>query len=135
MPTGSAQVSPVGFERLYGLELLEVAETRVVARVPVRDELMSPPGRVHGGVYPAIADSLASLATTRAVAADGKVALGLSSHTSFLRPIAAGAINAVAIARHRGRTTWVWEVEMSDDRSRLCVLTRITIAVTDAPGS
>jgi 1,4-dihydroxy-2-naphthoyl-CoA hydrolase len=134
MATGPAQLSPVGFEHLYGLELIELGESRAVAKVLVRDELTRPPGIVHGGVYTAIADSLASHATARAVAADGKNAIGLSSQTSLLRPISAGAIHAVAVARHRGRTTWVWEVEMSDDQSRLCALTRITIAVTDAAG-
>ena len=134
MLVGPAQLSPVGFERLYGLELLEVGEDRAVARVLVRDELTSPLGHVHGGVYTAIADSLASLATARAVAADGKTAAGLSSQTSLLAPITAGAIHALAVARHRGRTTWVWEVHMSDDQSRLCAWTRITIAVTGAPG-
>ena len=39
----------------------------------------------------------------------------------------------MATVKHRGRTTWVWEVEMSDDAQRLCVLTRMTIAVREAP--
>ena len=41
---------------------------------------------------------------------------------------------AVAKRRHRGRTTWVWEVEISDDQQRLCALVRMTIAVRPAPG-
>ena len=60
---------------------------------------------------------------------DGKHAMGLSNQTSFLRPITEGTIRAAAHRKHRGRTTWVWEVEMSDDEGRLCVLTRMTIAV------
>jgi uncharacterized protein (TIGR00369 family) len=59
------------------------------------------------------------------------VATGLSNQTSFLRPITEGTIHAAARARHRGRTTWVWEVEFEDDRGRLCVLTRMTVAVRD----
>ena len=50
--------------------------------------------------------------------------MGLSNLTSFLRPITAGTIHAEARAMHRGRTTWVWEVEITDDAGRLCVLTR-----------
>jgi acyl-coenzyme A thioesterase PaaI-like protein len=41
-------------------------------------------------------------------------------------------MHGVATCRHRGRTTWVWQIEISDDEGRLCVLTRITIAVRDA---
>ncbi len=123
---------PVGFDLLYGLEVTQVDDGRLVGEVRVRDELKQPYGLVHGGVYAAIAESLASLGTALAVAADGKLAMGLSNQTNFLRPILDGLIHAVAVARHRGRTTWVWEVEMSDDAGRLCVLTRMTIAVRDA---
>ena len=67
------------------------------------------------------------------VHADGNTAMGLSNQTSFLRPVTRGSINAVARARHRGRTTWVWEVELSDDDDRLCALTRVTVAVRARP--
>jgi uncharacterized protein (TIGR00369 family) len=43
-----------------------------------------------------------------------------------------GTIHAIARRRHKGRTTWVWEVEISDDEQRLCALVRMTIAVRDA---
>jgi 1,4-dihydroxy-2-naphthoyl-CoA hydrolase len=126
-------LEPVGFDRLYGLESVEVKDGRASAHVRVRDELKQPYGLVHGGVYAAIAESLASVGTALAVAQENRLAMGLSNQTSFLRPITEGTIHAVAIAKHRGRTTWVWEVEMSDDAGRLCVLTRMTIAVRDAP--
>jgi 1,4-dihydroxy-2-naphthoyl-CoA hydrolase len=122
-----------GFDGMYGLVLTEVADGRVCGEVTVRDELKQPAGLVHGGVYASIAESIASLGTLLGVAADGKMAMGLSNQTSFLRPITAGTIHAVAIAKHRGRSTWVWEVEISDDQQRLCVLTRMTVAVRDAP--
>lgn len=118
-----------GFDHLIGLEVTGFSDGRVTGRVPVRDELKQPAGLVHGGVYASIAESLASMATHIAVADDGYAAMGLSNQTSFLRPITAGTIHAEAIRRHRGRTTWVWEVEMSDDAGRLCVLTRMTVAV------
>jgi 1,4-dihydroxy-2-naphthoyl-CoA hydrolase len=128
-----AQLSPAGFDHLYGLELVELDHRRVVGTVAVRPELKQPLGIVHGGVYAAIAESLASIATARAVAADSKIAVGLSNQTSFLGSISGGAIHAVARAKHRGRTTWVWEVEISDDHGALCALTRVTLAIRDRP--
>jgi 1,4-dihydroxy-2-naphthoyl-CoA hydrolase len=120
-----------GFDSLYGLELTEISDGRMVARVVVRDELKQLAGLVHGGVYAAIAESMASLGTHLGVAPRGLVATGLSNQTSFLRPITGGTIHAVAVAKHRGRTTWVWEVEMTDDEGRLCVLTRMTVAARE----
>jgi 1,4-dihydroxy-2-naphthoyl-CoA hydrolase len=123
-----------GFDALYGLEMTEVSPALVAGRVEVRDELKQPAGLVHGGVYASIAESLASVGTAVGVAGEGKRAMGLSNQTSFLRPITEGTIHAQAVCKHRGRTTWVWEVEISDDQGRLCVLTRMTVAVRDAPG-
>jgi 1,4-dihydroxy-2-naphthoyl-CoA hydrolase len=121
-----------GFDGLYGLEVLAISDVEVTARVAVRDELKQPAGLVHGGVFASIAESITSLATWIAVRPDGRSAQGLSNQTSFLRPILDGTIHAVARRRHRGRTTWVWEVEISDDDDRLCALVRMTIAVRDA---
>ena len=122
---------PLGFDSLYGLEIIELTDERVRAQVRVRDELKQPYGLVHGGVYAAIAESVASIGTAVGVGREGKIAVGLSNQTSFLRPITEGTIHAVAFPKHRGRTTWVWEVEMTDDTGRLCVLTRMTIAVRE----
>ena len=121
-----------GFDGLYGLEVLTISADEVTAQVAVRDELKQPAGLVHGGVLASIAESVASLATWVAVRDEGLLPLGLSNQTSFLRPILEGTIHAVGRRRHRGRTTWIWEVEISDDEDRLCALVRMTIAVRAA---
>ncbi|MCW3008813.1 MAG: thioesterase superfamily protein [Solirubrobacterales bacterium] len=118
----------LGFDAHYGLEMLEIDAERVVARVPVRPELLQPTGLVHGGVYAAIAESMASLGTGVGVYPD-LVPQGLSNQTSFMRPILEGFIHATAVRRHRGRTTWIWDVELADDQGRLCAVSRMTIAV------
>ncbi len=125
--------APVGFDALYGLEVLEASSHELAARVVVSDQLKQPFGLVHGGVYAAIAEGLASYGTALGVLADGKAAMGISNHTSFLRPITEGVIHARAQRRHMGRTTWVWEVEISDDAGKLCALSRVTVAVRDLP--
>jgi uncharacterized protein (TIGR00369 family) len=117
------------FDSLIGLVLDSASEEEVRAHVVVRDELKQLMGLVHGGVYASIAESIASGATYFGVREEGKSAQGLSNQTSFLRPILEGTIHAVARRRHRGRTTWIWEVEISDDQERLCALVRMTIAV------
>ena len=120
-----------GFDGLYGLEVTELSSERACGRVVVHDELKQPAGLVHGGVYASIAESLASLGPAAAVVPEGKRVVGLSNQTSFLRPITEGVIHGEATARHRGRTTWIWEVEIFDGEGRLCVLTRMTIAVRE----
>jgi len=122
-----------GFAGLVGIEVTELSDSEMRARVPVRDDLKQPAGLVDGGVYATMAEDMASVATWLVVSRDGRNAMGLSNQTSFLRPITEGHIHAVARARHQGRSTWVWEVEFSDDQDRLCALSRMTIAVRDMP--
>jgi 1,4-dihydroxy-2-naphthoyl-CoA hydrolase len=118
-----------GFNDLLGLEVTAWEDDVVRGTLEVRDELLQPAGLVHGGVYASVAETLASIATHVAVSQDGRAAMGLSNQTSFLRPITEGHVNAEARVRHRGRTTWVWEVDFTDDQGRLCSLCRMTIAV------
>jgi uncharacterized protein (TIGR00369 family) len=118
-----------GFDALVGLTITELGDGLARGEVPVRDDLKQPYGLIHGGVFAAIAESLASLATAVAVAPDGRQAMGQANQTSFLHPITAGTIHGTARARHRGRTSWVWDVEITDDEGRLCALTRMTVAV------
>jgi 1,4-dihydroxy-2-naphthoyl-CoA hydrolase len=124
------EVSP--FDRHYGLEVEEAGDDLVRARVPVQKHVTQPLGLVHGGVYASIAEALASLGTNIGVVPRGSVGLGMSNHSTFLRPISKGTVHAVARRRHRGRTTWVWDVEMTDDDDRLCAVSRVTIAVRPA---
>ncbi len=131
MPFELPHAASEGFDGLYGLELLELSEELARGRVLVRDDLKQPAGQVHGGVYAAIAEALALFGTASGVIPEGKLAVGLSNQTNFLRPITEGAIHAQAVRKHRGRTTWVWEVEIVDDAGRLCVLTRATISVRE----
>jgi 1,4-dihydroxy-2-naphthoyl-CoA hydrolase len=119
---------------LLGLEVDAVSAQEVTARVPVRDAIRQPWGIVHGGLYAAVAESLASRGTHHGVADAGLVPLGIANTTSFLRPIAEGTVHAVARRRHGGRTTWVWDVELSDDQGRQCALARVTVAVRPSPG-
>lgn len=122
-----------GLSGLIGVEYLELDEQRATARLMVTDDIRQPFGFVHGGAFAALAESICSAATYAAVAGDGMVAVGQSNQASFLRPISTGHVHAEATARHRGRTTWVWDTEITDDEGRLCCLVRMTIAVRPAP--
>lgn len=122
---------PSPFDRHYGLEVDEATEEVVRGHVPVVDHVLQPVGLVHGGVHAAIAEALASVGTNVGVVPEGKIGLGLSNNSSFLRPVSEGTIHATARRRHRGRTTWIWDVELTDDAGRLCAMSRVTIAVRD----
>jgi uncharacterized protein (TIGR00369 family) len=114
------------FDALYGIEIESADGDQACGRVPVGDGVRQPAGLVHGGVYASMAESLAVAGTQ---AATGRAVVGHSSQTSFLRPITAGTVHAAGRPRHRGRSTWVWEFDVTDDDGRLCALVRTTLAV------
>jgi 1,4-dihydroxy-2-naphthoyl-CoA hydrolase len=126
---GQAETNPSGFAESIGVEWVDLDPDNAHARISVEQRHLQPFGVVHGGVYASLAESLCSAATYGAVREDGMVALGQSNDTNFLRPISEGHLNAAARTRHRGRTTWLWDVEITDDEDRLCALVRMTIAV------
>ncbi|HEV7937954.1 MAG TPA: PaaI family thioesterase [Solirubrobacteraceae bacterium] len=123
----------LGFDRLYGLELLDCSETEMHAQVIVRDDHKQPAGLVHGGLYASIAEAITSIATGMTVIEEGCTAMGMSNNTNFLRPVTGGTVHAYAKRIHRGRTTWLWDVTFSDDEGRTCAITRMTIAVRALP--
>ena len=96
------------------------------------DSVRQPMGIVHGGAYAAMAETLAS-STTYVHVQPESIAVGLSNSTSFLRPVSEGTVHAEARRRHRGRTTWVWDVDFTDDQGRLCASSRVTMAIRPTP--
>ncbi len=127
-------MTATGFDALVGLEVLEAAPERVAARVPLTDAARQPLGLVHGGLLAAIAETVAAAGTEAQVGAQGKIGVGLQNHTNFLRPVVESVhVHATATRRHGGRTTQVWDVDLTDDAGRLCAISRVVIAVRDAP--
>jgi uncharacterized protein (TIGR00369 family) len=116
-----------------GMEVGEFDEERISGSFEVTDRVRQPFGIVHGGAYAALAETLASVATYFAVQANGEIAVGQNNDTSFLRPVTSGTVHAEGTRRHRGRTSWIWDVEFRDDQDRVCALSRVTIAVRPAP--
>jgi 1,4-dihydroxy-2-naphthoyl-CoA hydrolase len=121
------------FDGTLGFETLELGDERALGRAPVTDRIKQPWGLVHGGALAGFSEALCSQATGRGVWNDGMTAMGLSNHTSFLRPITSGQVHVEARRRHRGRTTWLWEADITDDEGRLCAVSRVTVAVRPRP--
>jgi len=117
------------FDALIGTEWLDDDPGHARVRVAMRDELRQPVGLLHGGVMSSLVESVCSRATALAVLDEGMIAMGQSIGVNFIRPITEGHAEVQAKARHRGRTTWVWDAEVKDASGRLCALAQMTIAV------
>lgn len=134
MPADDHPAPPSDYAALLGTEWLSDDPDDARARIPIRDDLRQPFGLMHGGVLSSLVESACSRSTALAVLEDGMAAMGQSISVSFVRPITAGHAEVRARARHRGRTTWVWEAEVLDADGRLCATAQMTIAIRPLPG-
>lgn len=109
------------FDKELGLEFTEISPDRTRAHLDVVPKLLQPMGIVHGGVYCAMVESLASVAAYTWMAAKGGEGsvVGVNNNTDFLRAIGSGMIYGTAIPIHRGRRQQLWQVTIVDSDERL----------------
>jgi 1,4-dihydroxy-2-naphthoyl-CoA hydrolase len=100
------------FVGLLGLEVIHEADGTVRGILPIREVLQQPYGIVHGGVYCAMVETLASHAAARVAFADGNIVVGVSNATDFLRATREGVLEGLAESVHLGRTQHLWQVRI-----------------------
>jgi len=130
---GDAEVKASHFDELIGTEWISNDPDDARVRLRFRDDLRQPFGLLHGGVMLTLIDSVCSAATFGAVSDQGMAAMGQSIEASFIRPVTEGGVEVRAKARHRGRTTWLWQAEVLNDEGKPCAIAKVTIAVRRRP--
>ena len=110
-----------------GFEYVEAGPDSVVIDVPVTAKLHQPVGIVHGGVYAAIAEEVASVAGQTWLGDRGNV-VGVNNNTDFLRSVSEGTLRAVGTPIHRGRSQQLWRVEISDASGRILATSQVRLA-------
>jgi uncharacterized protein (TIGR00369 family) len=115
-----------------GLEVFDADDDAIGGRLPVTEAVCQPMGLVHGGIYACIGEELASIGTGRVVVRDGRWCVGQSNLTHFFRPgTLGGTLHGLARPIHRGRTSWVWDVEIRNEHDKLCARSTVTMAVRE----
>ena len=118
-----------------GIEFLEVGDDFIRGRVPVDERTRQPYGILHGGVSVVLAETLGSCGAHYS-APEGQRAVGLDINANHLRAALDGWVTGVARPVHRGRSTQVWQIDMTNDAGELTCVSRITMAILAArPGS
>ena len=119
------------FAQFLGIKITEVTRERVMAELPVRDDLNNRHGIMHGGAIMALADNLGGTATT-ANLKPGQRTATIESKTNFFASIPIGdTAYAECTPLHRGRTTMVWQTRITRSDGKLCALVTQTQAVLE----
>lgn len=112
-----------------GMEFTSFEPDAVAVSVDVGPHLFQHAGIVHGGVYVTLAESAASTAAALAVDMSENDVMGIEINANHLRPVTEGRLTAVARPIHRGRTTHVYGIEVTDADGRKVSVSRCTIGV------
>jgi len=116
-----------------GIEFLEVGDDFIRARAPVDARTIQPMGILHGGISVLLAESLGSCGAAFSMPPQYRT-VGLDINANHLRSVTDGWVTGVSRPIHRGRSTHVWHIDLSNDKGQLVCVSRITMAVLAPEG-
>jgi len=110
-----------GFDQVIGLTYLEATPDGARAQLEITERVLQPWGIVHGGVYCAVIESMASVSGHLWFNSHGEggTVVGVNNNTDFLRALRSGTVTAESTPIHRGRRQQLWQVSISDQDGRL----------------
>lgn len=111
-----------------GIEFTEMGDDFLRGRVPVDSRTKQPVGILHGGVSVLLAETLGSNGAALAVE-KGYRAVGLDINANHIRSVSEGWVHGIAKPVHMGRTTHVWQIDLTNDAGQLTCVSRITMAI------
>ncbi|WP_328284605.1 hotdog fold thioesterase [Anoxybacillus sp. J5B_2022] len=112
-----------------GIEIIELGQGHVVATMPVDHRTHQPFGLLHGGASVALAETVASIGAYALVDHETEGVVGLEINANHIRAVRSGTVTATGTVLHRGKTTMVWDIKITDEQQRLVCVSRCTIAV------
>ena len=126
------QRDPLPFSRLMGINVVSVEPDLFVGELKVREDLCTRPAVLHGGAVMAFADTIGAIATV-ANLKEGETTTTIESKTNFFAAIPAGdTARAESTPLHKGRTTMVWQTNITRGDGRLAALVTQTQMVLKA---
>lgn len=124
------------FTDALGLTIAEITGDRVTATLELSSAHHQPWGVVHGGVWTAAIETVATVGAVQAAKTLGMRAVGVHNSCDFLRPFVSGRAQIVATALQQGRTQQLWDVAITaDDSGKLLATGRVRLANVASSGA
>lgn len=118
-----------------GIEMIELGDDFIKARMPVDHRTHQPMGLLHGGASVALAETLGSTGAMFCVDLAKFNVVGLEINANHIRGVRDGWVIGTARPLHRGRTTQLWEIRITDAADKLVCISRLTMAVLEKPAA
>ena len=128
-----AHDAPAGLPGYLGITFSSLTAGRLVATMPIRDDLVTPMGAVHGGVMAGFVDHTLGC-VLYPLMKRGQWAATTEFKLNYLRAVKSGTLTAEATVLAMGRRSAVVRVEVTNDGKLACVA-QGTLLVSDPPTS
>ena len=102
-----------------GMEFIDIGEDFLVAKMEVTPKVHQPDGVLHGGATVALAESVGSAASYMSVNRETQMVRGIVISANHVKGISKGFVFAKATPIHKGRTTQLWEIRVTDPNNKL----------------
>lgn len=116
-----------------GLRYEKVESDHVSATFEAGPAHHTPWGIVHGGMYAAVIETVASLGASKAVAPHAQFAVGVNNQTDFLRPHRDGPLTVEAVPIQQGRNLQLWQVELRNVENKLVARGQVRLSNQPLP--
>ncbi|MDC1325252.1 MAG: PaaI family thioesterase [Flavobacteriales bacterium] len=108
------------------IEFVDITDTTLVARMPVTPKVHQPDGVLHGGASVALAESVGSAGAFVFLNSEDSVIRGIEISANHVRSVKDGFVYAKASILHKGRTTQLWQIRITNEADELVSLVKLT---------
>lgn len=112
-----------------GMDFVELTQDRVIMTMPVGPKTRQPFGILHGGASVALAETAATMGTAVNIDPQKFHPVGMEINANHVRSKSDGVVTATATPFHKGRTSMVWDIKITDENEKLICISRCTMAV------
>jgi 1,4-dihydroxy-2-naphthoyl-CoA hydrolase len=112
-----------------GIEMMELGEDHLKARMPVDHRTLQPDGILHGGASCVLAETLGSFASFLVIDQAGYFCAGIEINANHIRSVKAGYVTGIVSPLHLGASTHVWDIKIYSEQGKLVCVSRLTVAI------
>jgi uncharacterized protein (TIGR00369 family) len=108
------------------ISIIDFGDDFVLAKMPVNSRVYQPDGVLHGGATAALAESVGSFASHLFSNLEEVFVRGIEITANHLKSVKEGHVYAKATFLHRGRTTQLLDIKVTDDNDNLISVCRLS---------
>ena len=115
-----------------GIEIIEITELTISARMPVDERTKQPMGLLHGGASVLLIESIGSIGSSLMIDLEKEYPVGLEVNANHIGAAKSGFVIGTGKVIHEGKKTHIWSVEIRDEESnRLISIGRLTVMIVE----